>query len=136
MPEIDLGRLLRLKEMIDSAGDAVPADGASAPALTKSYARLREQIGGLVTGTPLADEFVQAFPEIEVVAAPQAHPRSAARAALVNESAAREARALLGQMAGWVGGLIAEQTLERRMQLEAAERVSQERRDPPGFRAE
>ena len=129
---ISLGQLLRLKGMTEAAGTAVAADGASAPALTESYIRLRDQIANLLQGD-FADEFDAAFPVVEEVRQPMDHPRAAARAAIIHEAAARRARTLLGQLAGWLDGLIAEATLEQRLRFEAEERVKAERRQPPGF---
>jgi hypothetical protein len=134
--DVDLGKLLRLKGMIDSAASAVEADAASAPALTESYQRLREQVEKTLSGSDLLAEFQASFPELPTVEGPTGseHPREVVSRARVAESAARKARALLGQLAGWVDGMIAERTLEKRLQAEAVERVKQEKQRP-GFRA-
>ena len=124
--QVELPRLLRLRSMIESAASAVPDDGASAHALTESYARTRNEVRRLIADTQLVSEFDAAFPEIEVVEVTSRDPWAVAQSGLVNEPAARRAKLLLGQLAGWVGGLIDEQTLDRRLQLEAQERVRQE----------
>jgi hypothetical protein len=131
---LDLGQLLRYKGMVEAASTAVDADGAAAHALSESYMRLREQLANVLEGD-LSDEFNAVFPEIEIPAPVQVHPGAAARAAIAQTPAARRAQVLLTQLAGWLDGLIAEQTLDQRLKLEAAERVAQERRKPPGFGA-
>ena len=116
--------------MVDSAATAIEADGASAPALTESYMRLREQVGNVLAGD-LSDEFNATFPSIDLVqppTSPQPHATAAWR--VTAEPAARRARALLGQLAGWIDGLIEEQTLERRIRMEAEELAKRQR---PGF---
>jgi hypothetical protein len=76
---LTLGQLLRFKGMVDAAAETVAADGASAPALTDAYMRLRTQLGDILDGD-LSDEFNEAFPTIPVVTPPGEHPRQAARA--------------------------------------------------------
>jgi hypothetical protein len=133
--DLDLGKLLRLKGMVESAASAVdPAQPESAHAITDSYQRLRAQVGELVGGSDLEGEFTASFPEIDVA---RFEPR---RGSLIAEgaaalNAAQRARVLLGQLAGWLEGLIVERTLQQRIEAEAAERVKQERKQPPGFRA-
>jgi hypothetical protein len=133
MPELDLGHLLRLKGSIEAAASSVKPDGSGAPALTESYMRLRSQVQQLIGESSLSGEFESTFPVIEIVDKPMDHPRAAARAVMVHEAAAQEAKGLLGQLAGWLDGLIAEQTLEQRLRFEAEARVKEERRKPPGF---
>jgi hypothetical protein len=137
MGELDLGRLLRLKGMVEAAASSVEQpDGSAAPALTGSYMRTRAEISSLLGGSGLEQEFANAFPEIEVVEGGHRHPRDAAAAGITDAPAARSAQVLLGQLAGWLDGLIAERTLDQRLRLEAEERVKQERRQSPGFRAD
>lgn len=135
MPDLDLGELLRLRGMIESAASSVEADGNGAPALTESYSRLRGLTRDYVEAYGLnIDEFDPAFPEVEVVEYPEhEHPRRLAARDRTYAPRAKQAQALLGQLGGWVSGLIEELTLEQRMRLEAEERVKQERRQPPGF---
>lgn len=121
MADLDLGRLLRLKSMAESAAPSVEPDGYSAPALTGSYARLRAEIARMLEGSGLEQEFANAFPEITVIK----HARNTPRVATRDASAAREVRILLGQLGGWLEGLIAERTLEQRLRYEAEERMRQ-----------
>jgi len=68
--------------------------------------RLREQVGNVLAGD-LSDEFNATFPSIDLVqppTSPQPHATAAWR--VTAEPAARRARALLGQLAGWIDGLI------------------------------
>ena len=133
MAEIDLGRLLRLKEMIASAAGVDPANATSVYALAKSYGRLRAQVAATVEGSSLEQEFEGAFPSADQVGRLPQEPQMLRSGGITHSQVARDAQALLAQLAGWVEGLIAEQTLERRLELEATERVKQERRQSPGF---
>jgi len=137
MAELDLGELLRLRGMLESAATG-PADGDGAPALTESYTRLRGLVRDYVEAHGLnIDEFDPAFPEIDLVEFPEhQHPRDFAARTMAHTPQAKRAQALLGQLAGWVSGLIDELTLDKRLRLEAEERVKQERRQPPGFRSD
>jgi hypothetical protein len=123
--------------MVESAA-AGEANGYSAPAFTQSYVRLRGQVAQLVTGTSLEEEFAGAFPEIEQVEIPKGRNDPAVlsmqKSALAPQ--AHRAQALIGQLGGWLTGLIDEQTLQQRIEAEAAVRIKQERRQPPGFRAQ
>ena len=118
--------------MIRSAAGGDEVDGLAAPGLTASYMRLRAQVAELVAGTRLADEFASSFPEIEVIEG-QVHPNAARHLAFGAGPVAKEAQGLLRQLAGWIEGLVAEQTFEQRIQAEAAERVRQEKKPPTGF---
>lgn len=113
--------------MIDSASRAVEVDGHAAPALTESYTRLRGMVRDLVAASdPSLAEFDAAFPEIQVVAIPTAQsPHSVVTQAMRNHPHATKAQALLGQLAGWVSGVINELTFEQRLRMEAEARVRQ-----------
>jgi hypothetical protein len=103
--------------MITSAAGAVNApDGDSAAALTQSYARLRERVRELMASSgDTLSEFDAAFPEIEVVdLSATAHPRQAALRSMQYAPQAKQAQVLLGQLAGWVTGLIEELEYEQR----------------------
>ena len=129
MVELDLGRLLRLKGMIESAASTVDPAVASAPALTESYSRMRAQVFELVNGSELSNEFSAAFPKMNPVSTPSGsgHPSNMVRQIRTAEAEAQKARTLLGQLAGWLTGLIEEQTLTARIKAEAAERIKQQR---------
>jgi uncharacterized protein with von Willebrand factor type A (vWA) domain len=112
---LDLGKLLRLREMIRSASTSVDADGDGAAALTQSYARLRASVRDVVIDSN-ADpgEFDAAFPEIDVVELPdRQHPRKMAMRKMEYAPHAKRAQALLGQLAGWVNGLIEEMKIRQ-----------------------
>lgn len=133
---LDLGRLLRAKNMIGSAAAAVPADASSARALTESYERLRRAIRELVDGEGLEEEFDQLFPEIEIADAPSAvTTRSSLQRSVQLEGEARRATALLQQLSGWLDGMIQEQTLEQQIQANAEAYARQQNRPPTGFAA-
>ncbi len=118
---LDIGRLLRLKNMVDTAATSVEPNAGSARALTDSYVRLREEVREMIADSELKHEFHRVFPGIAIQEAP--NPSLAGGLALEDDARlnaeAQRARALLGQLAGWVQGLIDEQTLEKRLQLEA-----------------
>lgn len=113
---LDLGQLLRLRGMIESASTAVDPDGDGAAALTQSYIRLRRMVRDLVgESSATLDEFDAAFPEIDPVEIKTHNdPRSMAMRPMKYAPHARHAKALLGQLAGWVSGLIAELEYEQR----------------------
>lgn len=138
MPEVDLGELLRLRGMTDSAATSVTADGEGAPALIESYTRLRGLTREFVGANGLnIEEFDSAFPEIDAIDLRQfEHPRNRMHRKGMYAPQAIRAQALIGQLGGWLSGLFDEVTLERRLRLEAEERVKQERRQPPGFRSD
>src|SRR4051794_17718850 len=101
---IELGKLIRLKGIAESAAKIPPTDGTAAPGLVNSYRRLRLQIReGLEE--ELQEEFETNFPEIAEVPAVGHHPRDAAVYAMRYAPAAAEAAALLTQLAGWLDGL-------------------------------
>ena len=125
---LDLGRLLRLKGTVESAVSGVEIDWMAAPGLTESYNRILDEVRGLVEGTSLAEE-LERFPEIENYRERGPSPRAVAEGG----SAAKRAASMLGQLAGWLDGLIQEQTLDQRLKYEAEERVKLERRKRPGF---
>jgi hypothetical protein len=107
---VALGQLLRLREMIRSAASSIEPDGDGAAALTDGYMRLRGMVRDLVDGSSATvQEFDTAFPEIETVQIePHEHPRNMGLRATRFAPHARQAKALLGQLEGWVSGLIAE----------------------------
>ena len=113
---LDLGQLLRLRGMIDSAATSVEPDGDGASALTQSYLRLRGLVSDLVEeSSATRDEFDSAFPKIDPVKIEgRQHPREIAMRSMRYAPQAREAKALLGQLAGWVSGLIDELEHEQR----------------------
>jgi hypothetical protein len=113
---LNMGQLLRLRGMIESAATSVDATGDAAAALTESYARLRHQVGAVMTDSS-ADlaEFEAAFPRIDVVELDQYEdPRDMAMRGMKYAPQAKRAQVLLGQLAGWVTGLIQELEYEQR----------------------
>lgn len=135
MADLDLDRLIRLEETIKAAA-AVEATGAAAVALTESYNRLRAQVGDLVGATDLAGEFEATFPELEPVEEPGRHPREVEKAKLRGGFAAHRAQAQLGQLAGWIGGIVRSMTLERQMEMNAEATAKLAAKRPPGFSAD
>ena len=85
----------------------------------------------MVANTELALEFDAMFPQLEPFS--EASPTGGADLIEWHHgatSAATSAQGLLSQLSGWVGGLVAEQTMPERIQAEAVERV---KREQPGF---
>ena len=113
---LNIGQLLRLRGMIESASTSVEATGDGATALTESYVRLRDRVRAVMEDSSgdLA-EFDAAFPEIETVELEDhEHPREMAMRGMKYAPHAKRAQALLGQLAGWVTGLIQELEYEQR----------------------
>jgi hypothetical protein len=118
---LDMGQLLRLRGMIERASTSVEATGDGAAALTESYVRLRGRVRAVMEDSSgeLA-EFDAAFPEIETVAIEdREHPRNMAMRAMKYAPQAKRAQALLGQLAGWVTGLVQELEYEQRSRYES-----------------
>jgi hypothetical protein len=137
MAEFDLGQLLRLEEAIKAAaGTDTEPDGASAVALTESYMRLRGQVLKFVKGSDLEAEFESTFPEIKITERPPSDPFEVQAAIQEGKFPARQAQSLLAQLAGWIGGIVREMTLEQQMRLDAEARAKQAAKQPPGFTAE
>lgn len=116
--EIDVGRLLRLRAMTQSAAESVEADGNGAAALTQGYGRLRRMVRDTVEGSGASlDEFDEAFPDLPVVEhTGHEDIREVAMRETIYAPQAREARALLGQLAGWITGILEEQEYRRRLE--------------------
>lgn len=128
MNDFDVGRLLRLKTSIAAAARGDEVKPADAPSLTSSYRRMRAQVEELVAGGELVAEFNEMFPEIPEFQGPAGPgPRGLIDWHTEATAAGIEARRLLEQLSGWIEGLIEEQTLAERIQVEAAERVKQEK---------
>jgi hypothetical protein len=107
---VAVGQLLRLRGMIHSAATSVEADGNGAQALTQSFARLRGMVRDVVDdSSATVEEFDTAFPVIPVVQhdSDEGMREVAMRQSLYSPQA-KEAQALLGQLAGWVDGLLEE----------------------------
>jgi hypothetical protein len=112
---LDMGQLFRLRGMIESAANSIEATGNSAAALTESYDRLRGRVRAAMEESKgdLA-EFDQAFPQIAVVQiVEREHVRQMGMRDLQYAPHAAKAKALLGQLAGWVTGLIQELEYEQ-----------------------
>jgi hypothetical protein len=117
-----LPRLLRLRGAIqrslDSAGDIDAYSGG----LQDSYARLRMQARELAVAMDVsAEEFDSIFPEQVEVAEPN----------LI--TLAKAAASLLGQLDGYLGGLVQAQAINQQITLEQIELAREAARRPPGF---
>lgn len=134
MADFDLGRLLRLQGMIESAAKANEPTVMGAPALTEAYKRVRAQVADLVEGTDLEEEFQRSFPTVPAIPSPPdtPRPRDLARHANTAEVEGRKAQTLLGQMQGWIGGIVREMTMEEQMRLDA-EAKAKAAKEPPGY---
>ncbi len=130
---LELGHLLRLKGQVDAATQTTP-DGFAASALVESYNTCRDQIVGALEEGDLLEEFAASFPELPAAVEPESNfPYNVNKAAQANKGLAQRAQVSLARLAGWLDGLIAEQTLEQRMRIEAQETAKLARRQPPGF---
>jgi hypothetical protein len=87
---IDMGRLKRLKGMMEASASAEPNRG-----LVASYSRIRSELIGAL-GDAHADEIGRLFPERLSTADGPWGPQS------------KEVQTHFAQMAGWLGGIIGE----------------------------
>jgi hypothetical protein len=116
--EINMGPVIRMREMLAAAAQAVKPDATGAHALTESYVRLRKEALRIVEENGLPEEeFVNTFPEIDVVEPPDRseHPRQWMKREVELEALAKQAASLLQQMAGWFDGVVIEYMPDRRM---------------------
>ena len=112
-----MGPVIRMREMLAAAADAVKPDATGAHALTESYVRLRKEALRIVEENQLPEEeFLNAFPEIAVVEPPDRseHPRQWMKREVELEALAKQAASLLQQMAGWFDGIVIEFMPDRR----------------------
>lgn len=101
---MDVDQLLRLKGIIEGSEQASTTIGGQG--LVASYGRIREQVGDAISAD-LTTEFNKLFPaELRTAGRPWG-------------AQAGEVKTLLGQMAGWVGGIVESTLVERRIQAEA-----------------
>lgn len=122
---IDVGRFLRLQGAITSALTAVPVEQAarSGEALPTAYARLRGEAIDIIPAKA-RDEFERLFPEDPLTA------RGWTRGpgyATDTANRANEARAVLGMLAGWLGGFVDEARMEQEAAAYAAARIKAQR---------
>jgi hypothetical protein len=105
---LEVSKVKRLRGMVEAAIPPGTLDGTHAPALTTTYAALRQQIAEALD-SPLREEFAEFFPELDVVEPPDRHPRAVAMFPSRYASAAEGAATKLRLMKGWLDALIAEQ---------------------------
>jgi hypothetical protein len=135
-PQIDLGRLLRMRGMVIGASQ-VEATRDAGIALVRAYAGLREELLRILepeTLRELHDEFERLFPPM---AEPLPwHPMRGVIATAELAAASSEAKVNLQKIQGWIQGLIDELTLDQKMRMEAEETAKLASRVKPGFRNE
>lgn len=90
---IDIGRLKRLKGMMEASASAEPNKG-----LVASYSRIRSELIDAL-GNSHAEEIERLFPERLATADGPWGPQS------------KEVQTHLAQMAGWLGGIIGERSV-------------------------
>jgi hypothetical protein len=96
--------------------------------------RLRGQVADLVEGSELQHEFEATFPAIDLAKQPTSHQLGEIGLALEQgKFPARQAQSLLAQLAGWIGGLVREATLEKQMRFNAEAYAKEARKGPVGF---
>lgn len=117
-----LPRLLRLRGAIQRSLDSAGDIDAYSEGLKDSYARLRMQARELAVAMGVsAEEFDSIFPEQVEVAEPN----------LI--TLAKAAASLLGQLDGYLGGLVQAQAINEQITLEQLELAREAARRPPGF---
>jgi hypothetical protein len=131
--DIDLGQLLRLRAMTTKVLQTQVTEHAGI-ALVHAYNGLREEMLGIHRQglAELREEFARLLPSLDEPPAYDPSYRMPQPEFLV---AATEAMVKLGQLEGWIQGLIDEQTLEERMRLEAEAKAKLATRPSTGFAA-
>jgi hypothetical protein len=133
-PSLDLGRLLRVDEMVTQASQT-EAVRDSAAALVHAYLGLRDEVLGLLEPEDLRElreEFERLFEPLD-----DPGPFREMRAVedqMRLAAVAEEALMRLRQIGGWIKGLIRELTLEDTMRLEAEAKARLASKPPIGFR--
>lgn len=120
---MDIGKVMRLRDAISGALSAVEADTlGSGNALPSAYTNLRQQVKSTIEDE-LQEEFESLFPA-------WSHPplmgsRRPGFDPLKVMGVVNEAKALLGQLSGWLDGFVS----EARLALEAKEYAEQRLRE-------
>ncbi len=130
---LDLGKLLRLDEMVTQAAQT-EAVRDSAAALVHAYAGLRHEVIEMLKAAGLTDLHNEAFALFRPLESPA--PFSSMRGAedhMRLASVAEEALMNIRLIGGWVKGLIRELTLEETMRLEAEAKARFAAKPPTGF---
>jgi hypothetical protein len=130
---LDLGRLLRFREVVNQAAQTT-ATFESGRAVVSSYLGLRSEVQHILQEQglqELREEVERLFPPIDEPEPYDPFLQTDTGTAIL--VAANEALLKLRMLAGWIQGLIDEQTLERRLQLEAEAKVRAEAKPPTGF---
>jgi hypothetical protein len=132
-PQLDLGKLLRLDEMVTQAAHT-EAVRDSAAALVHAYMALRAEMLTLLeseTQPELGEEFGRLF---QPLAEPGPFsPVLAVESQVRLAAAAEEALMRLRLVGGWIKGLIREVTLEQTMRADAEARATLAAKPPTGF---
>lgn len=128
-----LPRLMRLRGMVVRA---IPSNEAAigqsaAHGLNESYRRLRDAVAAVAEqlGIP-AKQFDTELPSIDPLST---RPSRTPRAVLTLEGEAQTAATLLGQLGGYVEGLIEAVVLEQEISMEQVKAAREAARQPPGF---
>jgi hypothetical protein len=132
-PQLDLGKLLRLDEMVTQAAQ-VEAVRDSAAALVHAYTALRAEMLKLLESDAqreLRGEFERLFLPLEEP--PEFSELRAIETQVQLATAAEEALMRLRLAGGWVKGLIREATLEQTMRIEAEAKARLAAKPAPGF---
>jgi hypothetical protein len=104
---MDVERLMRLKGTVEASKEA-----PLGPGLVASFGRIRAEVSEAV-GPAYAQELNRLFPEeLKTTGQPWG-------------AQATEAQTLLGQMAGWLDGMIEAAILDRRIQADADAKARQ-----------
>jgi hypothetical protein len=122
-PKLDLGKLLRLEEMVTQAS-LTQATIYSSEALVRAYETLRTEILDYLKGTEaqeLHEEFERLFQPI------------GGADELGYQEAAEEGLLRLRLIGGWIKGLIRKLTLTEQMRLDAEAKARFESKPPTGF---
>ena len=118
MRDLDIGRFLRLRNAVQQAASAIPADssGTSGRALPEAYKRFREEALAIVPKEH-REQFEQVCPEWTTSLG-----GSRAEDPFIQSQFYNEARVLMGGLAGFLDGYVD----ETRLRIEAEERAALE----------
>lgn len=124
---LDAGRVLRLKEMVDSvlASGGEGSRALQAKSLSEAYSKLRSEAREVAESKGVAEEFDRLFQDLagDVGAS---NVSSSGFDPFKSGSYANEAAAALAQLSGWLNGLLVEARMMMEAEAYAAARLQNE----------
>lgn len=115
---MDVEQLLRLRGTVEGSAATDPRTGGQG--LVASYPRIRVEVASAIDGGEKAAEFDRLFPTTLSTHGQPWIPQ------------AEEVKLILGEMAGWLDGVVNGAAFDRRIRVEAAAKAAEEAKRP-GF---